>query len=453
MQAFDQTIPDALLPYKEKLSARFFEVRAAVLDFQKTVIDPARPTIQSQKAELIKTVQYKIQCPDPPIYAELRAQARARGIMNLFLPEVSKLSVLEYAPIAEILGMDDIMNNVLNCNAPDTGNMEVLQKYGTPKQQKQWLEPLLRAEIRSAFAMTEPGVASSDATNIATRIEADGDDYVINGHKWFIGGAVRPECKVFVLMGRSSWSGPIHSQHSMILVPRDAPGVTVLRMMTLFGHEEGDGAGEVIFDNVRVPKENILLGEGRGFEIAQGRLGPGRIHHCMRSIGVGEMALAAMVDRANRRKAFGKILAEKDTVRTAIAEARIELTMCRQLCYLTACMADEVGFKEAKHYVSMLKVAAPRAALKIIDEAIQLHGAHGVSQDCDLPRLYVWQRILRIADGPDQVHLNLIAKKELAAGGGELGAKISGLNKNVEKYGKFSHVEGGALYIKGASKL
>jgi len=300
--------------------------------------------------------------------------------------------------------------------------------------------------------MTEPGVASSDATNICTRIERDGDDYVINGHKWWISGAMRPECKILVLMGKTSFSGPLHQQQSMILVPRDAPGVKILRALSVFG--EAEDHVDMIFDNVRVPASNILLGEGRGFEISQGRLGPGRIHHCMRSIGQAELALAAMVDRAHRRKAFGRILAEKDTVRTAIAEARIEITQCRQLCYLAAVMADEKGFKGAQHYIAMIKVAAPRATLKIIDEAIQVHGAHGVSQDCELSEMWRQQRTLRIADGPDQVHLMTVAKRELAnlaSGGNGLGRRISGTNANVEKYGKFSHVEGGALYLKKAA--
>merc|ERR1719469_1003891 len=289
MQAFNpHEIPDALQPYKEKLTPRFFEVRAKVLDFIGEVINPAIPIAAAQKKELLKTVDHPTKCPEPPVLNQLRAEARARGIMNLFLPEVSKLSVLEYSPIAEILGMNQLANMATNCSAPDTGNMEVLERYGNEEQKKQWLEPLLRGEIRSAFAMTEPGVASSDASNICTRIEADGNDYVVNGHKWWISGAIRPECKVFVLLGKTRFDGPQHSQQSMILVPRDSPGVQIIRPMAIFG-EEGDHA-EIIFENVRVPKTNIILGEGRGFEIAQGRLGPGRIHHCMRSLSVAELA-------------------------------------------------------------------------------------------------------------------------------------------------------------------
>lgn len=442
-------LPDALLPYKERLTPRFYELREQVLDFVENVVNPALPTWSKQRSGLERMVDHPTKCPEPPILSTLRAEAKSRGIMNLFLPEVSKLSVLEYSPIAEILGMNGVANLALNCSAPDTGNMEVLEKYGNAEQQRQWLEPLLRGEIRSAFAMTEPGVASSDATNISTRIEADGDDYVINGHKWWISGAIRPECKVFILLGKTSFTGPAHQQQSMILVPRDAQGVTILRPLAVFG-EEHDHA-EIIFDNVRVPKSNILLGEGKGFEIAQGRLGPGRIHHCMRSIGAAELALAAMVDRAHRRKAFGRVLAEKDAVRQSIAEARIEITQCRQLCYLAAVVADERGFKAAQTYISMIKIAAPRAALKIIDDAIQIHGAHGVSQDSQLAAMWTNMRTLRVADGPDMVHLMTIAKAEMSKGPSKIGREVSGTNRNVEKYGKFSHVEGGALYIKGTT--
>merc|ERR1719321_82313 len=296
--------------------------------------------------------------------------------------------------------------------------------------------------------MTEPGVASSDATNISTSVRREGDEYVINGHKWYISGACRPECKVFVLMGTSSTTGPLHKRQSMLLVPRDAPGVKILRPLGVFGHLHDHA--EIIFDNVRVPKSAVVLGEGRGFEIAQGRLGPGRIHHCMRSIGTAEQALAAMVDRVHRRKAFGSVLAEKDSVKQAIAEARIEITQCRQLCYLAAVVADEKGFKAAKSHIAMIKVAAPRMALKIVDDAMQIHGAHGVSQDSKLSDMYKHLRTLRIADGPDIVHLNTIAKEELAKGTSSIGLSVSGINKNVEKYGKFSHVEGGSLYTKGA---
>lgn len=444
-------VPDALLPYRQRLSPRFFEVRDLVLDFVEGAVEPALPQFEAERRELLKTVDHPTKCPEPPVVNALRAEAMRRGIMNLFLPEVSRLSVLEYSPIAEILGMHPVANLAMNCAAPDTGNMEVLERYGTPEQKRQWLEPLLRGEIRSAFAMTEPGVASSDATNISTTIARDGEDYVVDGHKWWISGAIRPECQVFVLLGRTSTEGPRHQQHSMILVPRSAPGVRILRPLAVFG--EAHDHAEIVFDGVRVPRGNLLLGEGRGFEIAQGRLGPGRIHHCMRSIGQAELALAAMVDRARRRKAFGRLLAEKDMVRASIAEARIEITKCRQLCYLAAVMADERGFKAAQAYIAMIKVAAPRAALRIIDEAIQVHGAHGVSQDCGLAEMWTHMRTLRVADGPDMVHLMTIAKNELArrdAGGA--GRRLSGTNENVARYGKFAHVEGGRLYS-GTSKL
>lgn len=450
MQFLSRDIPDGLIPFKDRLTPRFFEVRDCVLDFVQEETLPASMRYKAQHDELVKTVDHPTKCPEVPLMKELRLEATNRGLMNLFLPDVSKLTVLEYSPIAEILGANSLANAAMNCSAPDTGNMEVLSMFGTPDQKKQWLEPLLAGEIRSAFAMSEPGVASSDATQIATRIDSDGSDYVINGHKWWITGAIRPECKIFVLLGRTSFTGPMHQQQSMILVPRDAPGVNILRPLAVFG-DEHDHA-EIIFDNVRVPKTNILLGEGRGFEISQARLGPGRIHHCMRSLGIAELALSAMVDRAHRRKAFGRVLAEKDSVRTAIAEARLEITQCRQLCYLAAVVADERGFRAAKVHIAMLKVAAPRACLQIIDDAIQLHGAHGVSQDSRLAEMYVGMRTLRVADGPDMVHLISIAKAEIASGVSHLGRATSGTNKNVEKYGKFNHVEGGALYINGQSQ-
>merc|ERR1712039_739319 len=328
----------------------------------------------------------------------------------------------------------------MNCSAPDTGNMEVIEKFGSPEQKKQWLEPLLEGTIRSSFAMTEPGVASSDATNISTRIRREGDEYVINGQKWYITGACRPECKVFVLLGRMEGkpSGSLHSQHSMILVPRESPGVTIVRPCAVFGHVHDHA--EIVFDDVRVPVTNMLLGEGRGFEIAQGRLGPGRIHHCMRTIGTAEQALDAIIHRARTRTAFGKLLANQATIRQVVAEARMEITKSRLLCYLAAVQADEYGFKAAKAYIAMTKVDAPRMCLKIIDEAIQVHGAHGVSQDSKLSDLYTHVRHVRLADGPDIVHLNTIAKEELKKKSSVMGAMVSGTNKNIEKYGKFKHV-------------
>merc|ERR1712176_465983 len=383
--------------------------------------------------------RHEVWAASPPMLSELREKAKKRGLFNFFLPEVGKLSVLEYAPIAEIFGAFTLCNVAMNCSAPDTGNMEVLEQFGNPEQKRQWLEPLLEGTIRSAFAMTEPGVASSDATNISASIRRDGDEYVINGQKWYISGACRPECKVFVLMGRMEGkSGSLHSNHSMILVPRDAQGVTILRPLAVFGHVHDHA--EIVFNDVRVPVSNMLLGEGRGFEIAQGRLGPGRIHHCMRTIGTAEQALDGIVHRAQNRTAFGKLLANQATIRQAVAEARMEITKSRSLCYLAAVQADEYGFKSAKAYIAMTKVDAPRMCLKIIDEAIQIHGAHGVSQDSKLSDLYTGIRTLRVADGPDIVHLNTIAKEELKKKSSVMGAMVSGTNKNIEKYGKFKHV-------------
>eukprot|EP00929_Paragymnodinium_shiwhaense_P056641 TRINITY_DN28350_c0_g1_i1.p1 TRINITY_DN28350_c0_g1~~TRINITY_DN28350_c0_g1_i1.p1 ORF type:complete len:471 (+),score=99.08 TRINITY_DN28350_c0_g1_i1:104-1516(+) len=446
-------VPAELDPFRGRLSKNFFEVRKKIIDFIKEDIIPAQPIFAAQRQEEVKKVQASREpCPGedpqyarhsvwagmPPVLAELRKKAQARGLYNFFLPEVGKLSVLEYAPICEIFGAFPLCNVAMNCMAPDTGNMEVLEKYGTPEQKKEWLEPLLAGEIRSAYAMTEPGVASSDATNISATIRREGDEYVINGHKWYISGACRPECKVFVFLGRSATSGPIHKQHSMILVPRHAKGVTILRPLGLFGHIHDHA--EIIFDNVRVPASNMLLGEGRGFEIAQGRLGPGRIHHCMRTIGQAESALDSIVHRIHTRTAFGKLLAHHATIRQSVAEARMEITKSRLLCYLAAVQADEHGFKAAKAYIAMTKVDAPRMALKIIDEAIQIHGAHGVSQDSELSELYHHVRHVRLADGPDIVHLNTIAKEELKRQSSVLGASISGTNKNIQKYGKFDHV-------------
>lgn len=437
-------VPDELLPYKEKLGPRFFEVRSAVLSFINDVIIPADPIYKEQRgklvAEAIAAGGSDLDAPQPPILQDLCEKAKEAGLYNFFLPEVGRIGVLEYAPIAELLGAYPLANEAMNCSAPDTGNMEVLEKYGSPAQKKEWLEPLLNHEIRSAFAMTEPGVASSDATNITSTIEADGDDYVINGHKWYITGAIRPECKIFIFLGRNRFDGPIHNQQSMILVPRHTPGVKILRGMGVFGHIHDHA--EIIFENVRVPKTNMILGEGRGFEIAQGRLGPGRIHHSMRTIGVAEMALAAIIHRVYNREAFGSMLYKKDTIRKTIAEARLEITKCRQLTYLAAVIADEKGFKEARKYVSMIKVAAPLCALKIIDEAMQIHGAHGVSQDTPLSEMWAGIRTLRIADGPDVVQLNTITKVELAENrSNPFGASVSGTNKNIEKYGIFERIK------------
>jgi len=434
-------LPDFLEPYKSKLSPRFFEVREKLIRFVSDVVRPKQKIYSQQMKKLAEEYGDPLLAPQPPVLKDMQVEAQRRGLWNFFLPEVCGLTVMEYAPIAELLGAYRLANVAMNCSAPDTGNMEVLEKFGTPEQKKKWLEPLLKAEIRSCFAMTEPGVASSDATNISTRIERDGDHYVINGHKWWISGAIRPECKVMIVLGKSRFDGPRHQQQSMIIVPRHTPGVKILHPMHVMGHR-GDHA-EIIFDNVRVPASNMILGEGRGFEIAQARLGPGRIHHCMRTIGLAEMSLAALIYRSKTRTAFGSLLEKKDSVRRAIAEARISIASCRQLCYLAACMADEKGFKRARKYIAMIKVAAPRMALEIVDEAIQVHGAHGISQYSRLADIWRGLRTLRLADGPDIVHLNTIAKSELAEFGGVtalFGKGISGVNQNIEKYGKFEHV-------------
>eukprot|EP00457_Paulinella_chromatophora_P003514 gb/GEZN01003522.1/.p1 GENE.gb/GEZN01003522.1/~~gb/GEZN01003522.1/.p1 ORF type:complete len:450 (-),score=54.43 gb/GEZN01003522.1/:789-2138(-) len=433
-------LPDELLPYKGRLTPRFFEVRENIVQFIKQDIIPQQAEYDRQKKQLEEQAVHPTLAREPPLLSILRSKAKQRGLYNFFLPEVGKISVLEYAPIAEVLGMFPLANQAMNCSAPDTGNMEVLEKYGTTEQKKQWLEPLLAGEIRSCFAMTEPGVASSDASQISASIKRDGDFYVINAHKWYITGAMRPECKVAIFMGRTREDGPLHKRHSMLIVPMDAPGVQKIRPMAVFGHEHDHA--EIIFHNVRVPVSNILLGEGRGFEIAQGRLGPGRIHHCMRTIGVAEVALAALVYRASQRTAFGSKLRNKDSIRQTIAEGRLAITECRQLCYLAATMADEKGFKAARKYIAMIKVAAPRMALHIIDEAIQVHGAHGVSQDSKLSELYMDVRTLKLADGPDIVHLNTVVKEELrrfdeSPDNALLAKAVSGVNANIAKYGKF----------------
>jgi len=404
-------------------SAHTQELQAQVLRFMDEHIYPAEA---GYWAELEANTQAGKRWTPLQLIEKLKPKARAQGLWNLFLPPSAAgaaqqtaeygpgLSNQEYAPLAEIMGRVPWASEVFNCSAPDTGNMETIVRYGTPEQKKRWLEPLLAGEIRSAFAMTEPAVASSDATNIAARITRDGDDYVINGRKWWISGAGDPRCKIFIFMGKTDPDAPRHSQQSMILVPADTPGIKILRPLQVFGYDDAPhGHMEILFENVRVPTSNILLGEGRGFEIAQGRLGPGRIHHCMRLIGLAERSLELLVKRAIQRVAFGRPVSDQGVTRERIAEARCMIDQARLLTLKAAWMMDVAGNKSAKTEIAMIKVVAPSMACQVIDWALQVHGGGGMCEDFPLAGFYTQARTLRFADGPDEVHRNAIAKMEI----------------------------------------
>jgi acyl-CoA dehydrogenase len=372
---------------------------------------PAEAGYESFRAERRGTPQ---EWDMPPVVEELKSEARARGLWNLFLPSVSGLSNLDYAPIAEVSGWSPrIAPEAINCQAPDTGNMETLHLFGTPEQKQMWLEPLLEGEIRSAFAMTEPDVASSDATNIRTTIRRDGDEYVISGRKWWISGSADPRCKIFIVMGKTDPDAATHRQQSMVLVPRDTPGLEIERHLPTFGYQDQHGHSELAFHDVRVPVSNLLGEEGGGFAIAQARLGPGRIHHCMRLIGMAERAIDLMVRRARSRTAFGRPLADQGVVREQIAHSRIEVEQARLLVLKTAWLIDRYGAKGAATEIAAIKALCPRMACTVIDRAIQVHGGAGMSDDVPLASFYVWARALRLADGPDEVHLRTVARQEL----------------------------------------
>jgi acyl-CoA dehydrogenase len=404
-------------------SPRTLDLQARLLKFMDDYIYPAESKYEAEIAA--NTAAGKRWTPLATI-EELKPKARAIGLWNLFLPPTAGgegsahsgrefgLSNGDYAPLAEIMGRVPWCSEVFNCSAPDTGNMETIERYGKPEHKTQWLEPLLDGKIRSAFAMTEPAVASSDATNIASRIERQGDDYVINGRKWWISGAGDPRCQIYIFMGKTDFEAPRHAQQSMILVPASTPGIKVLRPLSVFGYDDAPhGHMEISFDDVRVPASNILLGEGRGFEIAQGRLGPGRIHHCMRLIGLAERSLELMCKRASSRVAFGRTVAEQGVTRERIAEARCRIDMARLLTLKAAWIMDVAGNKTAKAEIAMIKVVAPSMALQVIDWAMQAHGGGGVCEDFPLAGFYAGARTLRFADGPDEVHRNAIAKLEL----------------------------------------
>ncbi len=390
----------ALSRQAEQLSARMW-------DFMRAEVFPAEPVYARYLREHGPHEH-------PPVMDKLMASARERGLWNLFLPSESSLSNLDYAAIAEISGWSPVIApEAINCQAPDTGNMELLHLFGTAEQKERWLRPLLDGEIRSGFSMTEPDVASSDATNITTQIRRDGDDYVINGRKWWTSGALDERCAVFILMGKTDPDAEAHRQQSMILVPRDTPGVTIERDLPIFGYSDQHGHAEITFRGVRVPASNLIGGEGDGFMIAQARLGPGRIHHAMRAIGMAERALALMVDRAKSRVAFGQHLSDQGGVRDMIAQSRIEIDQARLYVYKTAWLIDHHGSKGARSEIAGIKVAAPAMATRVIDRAIEVFGAAGISEDTPLAYFYAWARALRIVDGPDAVHRRSIARQEL----------------------------------------
>jgi acyl-CoA dehydrogenase len=395
-----------------------FEFSPKVKDLQKRVTAFMEEHVYPNESKYLEHCAGPNRWQPVPVIEELKPKARAAGLWNLFLPASEHgagLTNLEYAPLCEIMGRSVWAPEVFNCSAPDTGNMEVLERYGSPELKEKWLKPLLAGEIRSCFAMTEPKVASSDATNIASSIVRDGDCYVINGHKWWSSGAGDPRCKVAIFMGKTDPTAPKHKQQSMIVVPMDAPGVTIRRLLSVFGYDHAPhGHGEVLFENVQVPVGNLLLGEGRGFEIAQGRLGPGRIHHSMRLIGVAERALECMCERVKSRVAFGRTLAEQGTIRAEIALSRLEIEQARLLTLEAAYMMDTAGNKVARAQIAMIKVVAPNLALRVLDRAIQAHGGAGVSEDFFLASAWANSRTLRLADGPDEVHLEAVAKYELA---------------------------------------
>ncbi len=396
-------------------SPRVVELREQLWDFMNTHVLPAEERYFAEFSAA--TIPHHI----PPVMEELKAEARSRGLWNLFLPDErfgAGLTNLEYAPLAEITGHSLIAPEAINCSAPDTGNMEVLALFGSPEQQETWLKPLLAGEIRSCVAMTEPDVASSDPTNISTRIEHDGDELIITGRKWWTSGAAHPMARVSLLMGLSDREAEPHRRHSFVLVPMDAVGVRVVRQLQVFGYDDPGSHCEVMFDEVRVPAANLIGERGAAFAIAQARLGPGRIHHCMRVIGTAERALALMCERARTRTAFGKLLAEQGVVQQAIARSRVELEQVRLLCHKAAWLMDTQGTKGARAEIAAIKVAAPQVACDVVDRAIQVHGGAGMSNDLPLARMYAWSRALRILDGPDEVHLQSIARHELRKSAG-----------------------------------